>query len=111
MKLRFLETAQPGLRWFRRYYAQNPQLNRRKALAAFAAARGLIKGNRFIGHTFEGMAEVREHPIAGTHFTILYTIARDTIWVIDIRDARGLRSAEALSRFAHDLRARLRDRE
>jgi len=56
------------------------------------------------------MTQVREHPIVGACFTILYTVARDTIWVIDIRDARGLRSAEALRQFARDLRERLRDR-
>lgn len=110
MDLQFLETAQQGLRWFRRYYAENPQLRKRAALAAFATARSLIKDNPFIGHPYEEMDDVREHPIGGTHFTILYTVARDTIWVIDIRDARGLRSAEALTHFSRTLRERLRNR-
>lgn len=109
MELRFLETAQPGLRWFRRYYVQNPQLSKQKALASFAVASALIRDNPFIGHPYEAMIQVREHPIGGTHFTILYTVARDTIWVIDIRDVRGLRSAEALRQFTRELRERLRD--
>ena len=109
MELRFLDTAQPGLRWFRRYYVRNPQLSSQKALASFAAARALIRDNPFIGHPYEEMSEVREHPIRETNFTILYTVARDTIWVIDIRDVRGLRSAEALRQFTRELRERLRN--
>lgn len=104
MKLEFLETAQPGLRWFHRYYRENPQLRKPVALAAFRKARGLLKDNPFVGHPYEGMDHVRECPIQSTNFTILYTFARDTIWVIDIRDARGLRSAEALSHFQRELR-------
>ena len=107
MKLEYLETAQPGLRWFQRYYRENPQLRKAAALAAFRKARGLIKDNPFLGHAFEGMEQVREYSIQGTHFSILYTVRRDTIWVIDIRDARGLRSAEALRRSAAELRQRL----
>ena len=73
MDLQFLETAQPGLRWFRRYYAENPQLRKSAALATFATARSLIKDNPFIGHRFEEMIDVREYPTGGTNFTILYT--------------------------------------
>jgi hypothetical protein len=109
MELLFLETAQPGLRWLRRYYVRNPQLSKQKAAANFSAARALIRENPFIGHPYEEMSEVREHPIRGTNFTIVYTVARDTIWVIDIRDVRGLRSAEALRQFTRELRERLRD--
>jgi hypothetical protein len=75
------------------------------ALAAFRTASGLIKENPFLGHAFEGMGEVREYSIQGTNFSILYTLARGTIWVIDIRDTRGLRSAEALNNFQRELRA------
>lgn len=110
MDLRFLETAQQGLLWFRRYYAENPQLRKRAALAAFATARSLIKDNPFIGHPYEEMDDVREYPIGGTQFTILYTVARGAIWVIDIRDVRGLRSAEALTHFTRALRESIRGR-
>lgn len=110
MDLQFLETAQQGLRWFRRYYAENPQLRKQAALAALATARSLIKDNPFIGHPYEEMVDVREYPIRGTNFTILYTVARSTIWVIDIRDARGLRSAEALNQFSRALNERIRGR-
>lgn len=111
MKLEFLETAESGLRWFHRYYRENPQLRKSVALAAFRNARELIKENPFLGHAFDGMETVREYPIRGTNFSILYTVARGTLWVIDIRDARGLRSAEALRHFQHHLHARMRGGE
>jgi hypothetical protein len=108
MQLKFLETAQPGLRWFHRYYRENPQLRKPAALAAFRKARALLKENPYIGHAYEGIDTVREYPIQSTNFSILYSFARETIWVIDIRDARGLRSAEALSHFAAELRGQMR---
>ncbi len=108
MNLEFLETAQPGLRWFRRYYTDNPQLRKSAAFAAFRKERSVIAKNPFAGRPYEGMDTVPEYPIQGTNFSILYTLARDTIWVIDIRDARGLRSAAALRHFARALAERMR---
>jgi hypothetical protein len=43
--------------------------------------------------------------IQGTSFSLLYTVARDTVWIIDIRDQRGRRSADALRRFLRDAHA------
>ena len=55
----------------------------------------------------EGRIDVREYKIIGTAFSLLYTVANDTIWIIDIRDQRGFRSAEALRYFNQELRQRL----
>jgi plasmid stabilization system protein ParE len=106
MQLEFLQTAQPGLRWFYRYYRENPQLRKEAAYAAFRKARALVKANPYLGHPHEDAGGVREIAITGTNFSMLYTVARDTILVIDLRDARGTRSADALRAFTAELRSR-----
>lgn len=87
----------------RSYYRQNPQLNRAKALAALQAAERILQDNPFAGTRFEDFDTVREFKIQGTAFALLYTVARDTVWVIDLRDQRGLRSADAVAEFLQNL--------
>ena len=101
MKLEYLQTAQVGARWFRSYYRQNPQLNLPKAVGALRVAEATLRE-----HPMAGGLSVREYKISGTAFSLLYTVAMDAIWVIDIRDQRGLRSAEALRLFTSELRQR-----
>lgn len=108
MKIQYLPTVEAGARWFRSYYRRNPQLDFRKATAALRAAEQTLSEFPFAGERFEEREDVREQHIMGTHFALLYTVARGSIWIIDLRDTRGLRSAEALSLFARELRARLK---
>lgn len=104
MKLIYLQTAQHGAGWFRSYYRQNPQLNLAKAVAALRAAETTLRDQPMAGERMEGRIDVREYKILGTAFSLLYTFANDTIWIIDIRDQRGFRSAEALRYFNQELR-------
>ena len=104
MRLRYLPTAEPGLRWFRFYYRKNPQLDRAKAIHALARAEATLVEFPFSGAIYEDFEVVREQKILGTAFSLLYTIARETVWVIDLREQRGQRSAESLRRFLDDLR-------
>lgn len=106
MRIEYLLTVEPGARWFRSYYRRNPQLDFRKATAALRAAEHTLSDFPLSGERFEEHEDVREQHILGTPFSLLYTLARDTIWIIDIRDTRGLRSAEALSLFTRELQAR-----
>lgn len=106
MKLEYLQTAQPGARWFRSYYRQNPQLNIARAVAALRVAETTLRAHPMAGERVEGRLAVREYRITGTAFSLLYTVAGDAIWVTDIRDQRGLRSAEALRLFTRELRQR-----
>jgi hypothetical protein len=106
MRLRYLATAEPGLRWFRAYYRKNPQLDRAKAIQALVNAERLLVEFPFSGSRYEDFEEVREHKILGTAFSLLYAVARDTIWVIDVRDQRGQRSAETLRRYLGALGSR-----
>ena len=106
MKIQYLITVEAGARWFRSYYRRNPQLDFRKASASLRAAELSLSEFPLVGERFEEREDVREQQILGPPFSLLYTVARDTIWIIDIRDTRGLRSAEALSIFTRELRAR-----
>ncbi|WP_253949453.1 type II toxin-antitoxin system RelE/ParE family toxin [Mangrovicoccus sp. HB161399] len=104
MKLEYLRTSEPGLKWMRSYYRRNAQLDIRRAVAALRAAETLLREHPEAGRRFEDFERVRECPLQGTSFSLLYTVARDTIWIIDIRDQRGQRSAEALRAFLRELR-------
>lgn len=106
MEVRYLETSEPGLRWFRAYYRQNPQLSRTKAIESLGRAEATLGEFPMSGTPFEDFETVRESKIQGTAFSLLYTIARDTVWVIDLRDQRGRRSAEVLQVHAQELSAR-----
>lgn len=106
MKLEYLQTSQVGIRWLRTYFRKNPELDFEKFLASLRRAEDHLKDFPGAGEAFEDRENVREYHIKGSVFSLLYTAARDTVWVIDIRDSRGYRSAEALRHFNRELRAR-----
>ena len=106
MRLEYLQTAQAGVRWFRGYYRKNPQLDLAKAVAALRVAEMTLRENPMAGERFDDFDTVREYKIIGTAFSLLYTAARDRVLVIDLRDQRGFRSAEALRAFVQELRER-----
>lgn len=107
MRLAYLATSAAGLRWMRAYYRKNPQLDVRRAVAALKSAETILRAHPAAGHRFEDFETVREYLIQGTSFSLIYTVARGCVWIIDIRDQRGQRSAEALRDFTRELRARL----
>jgi ParE toxin of type II toxin-antitoxin system, parDE len=106
MRLRYLPTAEPGLRWFRVYYRKNPQLDRANAIDALRRAEAMLVEFPFSGAVYEDFEAVREQKILHTPFSLLYSVARETVWIIDLRDQRGQRNAEALGRFLDGLRRR-----
>lgn len=106
MKLEYLLTAEAGGRWLREYYKKNPQLSFVKMREALRATEMTLCSFPFSGERFEERDDVREINIHGSNFSLLYTVARETIWTIDIRDQRGYRSAEALRSFTRELRQR-----
>lgn len=104
MKLEYLSTAEAGVRWFGSYYRRNPQLNTKKAVAALRATEAALLEFPMTGVKLAGLERVREKNISGTAFSLLYTVQLDTVFIIDLRDQRGQRSAEALAQFTRDLR-------
>jgi hypothetical protein len=106
MRIAYLRTSEAGLRWMRTYYRRNPQLHIGRAAASLRTAEATLSEHPAAGRRFEDFEAVREYLLQGTSFSLLYTVARDTVWIIDVRDQRGQRSAEALRRFLAELRAR-----
>lgn len=104
MKIQFLESSAPGIRWMRRYFREQPQLDQKAASESYKSTRNLLKQEPFIGHIFDEMEGVFERSIAKTHFSILYTVNGDTIYIIDIRDQRGFRSSNALRQYSMHLK-------
>jgi hypothetical protein len=109
MQVEFLQTSQPGLRWMIQYYRSNPQLNQARAFASFSATERRIADLAPPRETFAGLKNVWEVKIQKTAFSFLYTIQDQTVYVIDIRDQRGHRSAEALRAFDRELRKKYDD--
>jgi plasmid stabilization system protein ParE len=106
MRLAYLSTPEAGLRWLRSYYRRNPQLDVKRAAAALRSAEAVLREHPAAGRHFEDFEGVREYLLHGTSFSILYTVAGDTVWIIDIRDQRGQRSAATLRQFMRELHAR-----
>lgn len=99
MKIQFLESSSQGLRWMKRYYENNPQLDRKKASMHFLQTQSLLQQQPFLGHPYEDYSDIRELNISESSFSILYTSKRNTIFIIDIRDQKGLRSGIVLKEF------------
>lgn len=106
MKIVYLETAIPGLRWMKRYYREQTQLDSARVFDNLKAARERLSTEPFAGRKFDDFENVRELRIAHSPFSILFTHRDDTIYIIDIRDQRGLRSADALADFTERLKAK-----
>ena len=90
----------------RAYFRRHAQLDLKRAAAALRTAETVLRTYPAAGRRFEDFETVREYLIQGTSFSLLYTVAHDTVWIIDIRDQRGQRSAEALQQFLRELRTR-----
>ena len=90
----------------KRYYREQPQLDSGRVFANYTAAKERLRDNAFAGQRFGDFEEVRELQILKSPFSILFTHRDETIYVIDIRDQRGLRSHEALATFTQELRER-----
>jgi hypothetical protein len=107
MRLEYLATSEAGLRWMRSYYRKNPRLDVRRAAASLRSAETILRSHPAAGRRFEDFDTVREYLLQGTSFSLIYTVTRGAIWIIDVHDQRGQRSAEALRDFTRELRDRL----
>lgn len=99
IEIKYLETSEYGLRWMRSYYARNAQLEFEKVLAALKQAELVLKEHPYSGRKFEAFDNIRQYQIGHSAFALLYTVARQTVWIIDVQDTRGMRSADALRDF------------
>lgn len=82
-----------------RYYERIFPAGRAQGKKRYQQAKRLLRDNPHGGHPFDGRGNIRELKIQRTPFSIIYTIDSDTIYVIDIRDQRGVRRVAGLGRF------------
>lgn len=71
--------------------------------SGFRSALDRLEREPFAGHAYEDFETVRELTILKSPFSILFTHRDDNIFIIDVRDQRGLRSYEALRAFTREL--------
>lgn len=91
----------------RRYYRENVQLNVLKAVVSLRRAESVLADFPLSGTKYEDSETIREYNVQGSAFSLLYTIKGDTVWIIDLHDQRGYRSAEALRHYQSELRQRM----
>ncbi len=107
MQISYLDTATQGLLWLRRYYLDRPELNANAAIDAMLLAQQMISEFPYAGQKFEGARDVFEKKISKTAFSILYTVREDVVFIIDMRDQRGFRSAHAIGAHIEELERKL----
>jgi plasmid stabilization system protein ParE len=89
MKLVYLASAKPGLRWFHRYYTSAFPEGKAKADRRFLAVQTLLKTNPHAGHESEIVPGAREFPVPKTPFSYVYQIKGERIEVLLIADNRS----------------------
>jgi plasmid stabilization system protein ParE len=89
MKLVFLASAVPDLRWFKAYYVSVFPDGRERADRQFLAIQSLLKANPYIGHPSDKIDGAREHHVLRTPFTFLYRVRDDRIEVMRVLDTRA----------------------
>lgn len=82
MKIQFLESSAPGIRWMRRYFREQPQLNAKAASESYKTTKNLLKQEPCIGHVFDEIKGVFEKEISKTHFSIIYAVKGETIYIL-----------------------------
>ena len=60
MRLEYLRSSQPGLRWVRAYYRRHPQLDIRRAAASLRTAETVLSEHPAAGRRFEDFEAVRD---------------------------------------------------
>lgn len=91
MKLRFASSSEHGLRWMLRYYERVFPAGRKGAAQNYRKAKAQLLQEPYSGHPFRDHDGVFELMIRRSYFSIIYTVEGETIFVIDIRDQRGMR--------------------
>ncbi len=94
MKIIYLASASPDLRWFKQYYMRVFPAGRENADKHFLATQTTLKNNPLIGHPSESVAGAREFSIARTPFSFIYRVQEDRIEVLRVIDNRSDWSSE-----------------
>jgi plasmid stabilization system protein ParE len=91
MRIVFLASTKPDLRWYKRYYTTAFPDGRDNADRQFKAALVAILATPRVGHPSQASPEAREFVIPRTPFLLVYRIRDQNIEILRLRDARGER--------------------
>lgn len=94
MKIVFLASAKPDLRWFKHYYMSRFPEGRRNADAQFLSTKALLLANPFVGHSVENIEDARIYSIPRTPFSFIYRVKDNVIEVVRVLDTRSEDSNE-----------------
>jgi plasmid stabilization system protein ParE len=89
MRIVYLASAKPGLRWFHRYYASVFPEGKAMADRRFLGVQTLLKSNPRAGHESEIVPGAREFPVPQTPFGFVYQIKDERIEVLLVVDNRS----------------------
>jgi plasmid stabilization system protein ParE len=89
MRLVYLASAKPGLRWFHRYYTGVFPKGKASADRRFLGVQTLLKSNPRAGHQSEFVPGAREFPVPQTPFSFVYQIKEDRIEVLRVANNRS----------------------
>jgi plasmid stabilization system protein ParE len=89
MRLVYLASAKPGLRWFHRCYTSVFPQGKSLADRRFLAIQTLLKSNPRAGHESEIVPGAREFPVPQTPFGFVYQLKDDHIEVLLVVDNRS----------------------
>jgi toxin ParE1/3/4 len=89
MKIVFLASTVPDLRWFKTYYSSVFPDGGARADHQFRSLQHLLKTNPNIGHPSEKGDGVREFHVPRTPFTFVYRVRDDRIEILRVLDTRA----------------------
>ena len=89
MQIKYLDAALDDMTWFREYYTKVFSAGKKNARTQLLKAERLIAQNPGIGEADEQLAGVREYPISGIPFTVLFRLTSDSIEILRIYDQRS----------------------
>lgn len=90
MKVVFLTSAKPGLRWFKLYYTRVFPEGRDKANQQFAKMQKVLAAAPLIGKPV-GKASSRSYSVPRTPFSVIYRVAAGKVEILHVMDQRAER--------------------
>jgi plasmid stabilization system protein ParE len=88
VKVKFLPSTIPDLKWFKSYYAFKFPEGARKASLSFLKAQKLLEKHPMIGRTSKSEGN-REYFIPRTPFKFVYRVSKDKVEILRVLDTRA----------------------
>jgi hypothetical protein len=89
MQIKYLEAALDDMIWFREYYSKVFSAGKQTARTQLLKTELLIAESPSVGEADEQVSNVREYPIPGIPFTVLFRLTPESIEFLRIYDQRS----------------------